>query len=439
MSALDPQREFAVEVVRKLQHAGFRALWNGGCVRDFLMGRTPKDYDVATDARPDAVRELFGHRRTLAVGANFGVIIVVGSKASGNVEVATFRREGPYLDGRRPEHVDFTGPEEDARRRDFTINGMFYDPIKEQVHDYVGGERDLAAGVVRAIGRATDRMTEDKLRMLRAVRFAATLDFQLDAATADAVRAMAREIHVVSAERIAQELKRMLVDPHRRRAMELARETDLLLEVLPELRPILEAPVPTAGARLRHSNWETALRRLQLLEQPTFELATAALFAGVPDLSAAEKSAQGKSALARAFGKRLRLSNDETDAIEWLLVHLPEVLQSRTKSLAQLKRMLAHPLARDLLSLARVDRLAADGELSAVMHCEELLRNTPLEKLAPPPLVTGDDLIALGYQPGKKFRQVLDAVRDAQLNDEISTQEAAIALAVRLLGDTSSN
>jgi poly(A) polymerase len=437
MSALDPQREFAVEVVRKLQHAGFRALWNGGCVRDFLMGRTPKDYDVATDARPDAVRDLFGHRRTLAVGASFGVIIVVGTKSSGNIEVATFRREGPYLDGRRPEHVDFTGPEEDARRRDFTINGMFYDPINEEVHDYVGGERDLAAGVVRAIGRAADRMEEDKLRMLRAVRFAATLDFQLDTATADAVRAMAREIHVVSAERIAQELKRMLVDSHRRRAMELARETDLLLEVLPELRPIFDTPVPETGVPQQHSNWETSLRRLQLLERPTFELATAALFAGVPELSAG-KQAPGKSALARAFGKRLRLSNEETDAIEWLLLHLPEVLQSRSKSLAQLKRMLAHTLARDLLNLARVDRLSSDDDLSAVMHCEELLRNTPLEKLAPPPLVTGDDLIALGYQPSKKFREVLDKVRDAQLNDEISTQEEAIALAIRLLGETDS-
>ena len=255
MSSADRQREFAVDVVRRLQEAGFRALWNGGCVRDFLMGRVPKDYDVATDARPDAVRSLFGHRRTLAVGASFGVIIVLGPKQAGNVEVATFRTEGPYLDGRRPEHVDFASPEEDAQRRDFTINGMFYDPISEQVHDYVGGEKDLAAGVVRAIGRPADRMAEDKLRMLRAVRFAATLDFQLDAATADAVRAMAPEIHVVSAERIAQELKKMLVDPHRRRAIELAHETNLLLEILPELKPVFDASDGVA--------WEAALRRLR--------------------------------------------------------------------------------------------------------------------------------------------------------------------------------
>jgi poly(A) polymerase len=425
MSTADPQREFAVDVVRRLQGAGFRALWNGGCVRDFLMGRVPKDYDVATDARPDAVRSLFGQRRTLAVGASFGVIIVLGSKASGNVEVATFRTEGPYLDGRRPEHVNFAGPEEDAQRRDFTINGMFYDPISEQVLDYVGGEKDLAAGIVRAIGRPADRMTEDKLRMLRAVRFAATLDFQLDPATAEAVQTMAPEIHVVSAERIAQELKRMLVDPHRRRAMELARDTGLLLEILPELKPILEGPDGIA--------WETSLRRLRLLEEPRFELVIAALFAGVPEIAPHGGSARKESGTARSICRRLRLSNEETDSISWLLARLPEVLASLTKSLAQLKRILSHPDARDLLALARVDRLAADGDLSGVMHCEELLRRTPPEKLDPPPLVTGDDLIALGLQPGKRFREILDAVREAQLNDELATHEDALQLVNRLL------
>ena len=173
---------------------GFAQLWAGGCVRDFLMGRVPQDYDVATNARPETVRELFGRRRTLAVGASFGVIVVVGSKESGNVEVATFRTEGPYVDGRRPEHVVFSTVQEDAQRRDFTINGMFYDPIAEKVYDYVGGEQDLAAGIVRAIGNPADRLSEDKLRLLRAVRFAATLEFELDPATADSIRAQARDI-----------------------------------------------------------------------------------------------------------------------------------------------------------------------------------------------------------------------------------------------------
>jgi poly(A) polymerase len=431
MNRADPQREFAVDVVRRLQEAGFRALWNGGCVRDFLMGRTPKDYDVATDARPDAVRGLFGHRRTLAVGASFGVIIVVGPKAAGNVEVATFRTEGPYLDGRRPEHVDFATPEQDAQRRDFTINGMFYDPLSEQVHDYVGGERDLAAGVVRAIGRPADRMAEDKLRMLRAIRFAATLDFQLDAATAEAVRAMAPEIHVVSAERIAQELKRMLVDPHRRRAIELARDTQLLLEILPELKPVLEAAdgVP----------WEKTLRRLRLLQEPRFELATAALLVDVPNVADSGRAGRKESPAVRSLCRRLRLSNQETDSIEWLLTRLPDLLGSVTKSLAELKRMLSHADARDLLELGRVDRLAADGNLAGVMHCEELLRQTPPERLDPPPLVTGDDLIARGMQPGKRFREILDAVREAQLNDEITTPDEAFRLVERLIGNSPEN
>jgi poly(A) polymerase len=434
MLRADRQREFAVDVVRRLQGAGFRALWNGGCVRDLLMGRVPKDYDVATDARPDAVRNLFGQRRTLAVGASFGVIIVLGSKEAGNIEVATFRTEGPYLDGRRPEHVDFAGPEDDARRRDFTINGMFYDPLSEQVHDYVGGEKDLAAGVVRAIGRPSDRMAEDKLRMLRAVRFAATLEFQLDGPTADAVRAMAPEIHVVSAERIAQELKRMLVDPHRRRAMELARDTQLLLEILPELRPILDEDNPGDKGNSK-SPWEISLRRLRLLEEPRFELAAAALLASVPEIGVSLSLGQKEPRVARGVCKRLRLSNQETDSIEWLLTHLSDVFASSTKSLAQLKRMLAHPDARDLLALARADRLAAESDLSGVMHCEELLQRTPPEKLDPPPFVTGDDLIARGLPPGKRIREILDTIREAQLNEEITTKEEAFRLLDRLLNN----
>ena len=240
MSTSDPKRDFAVEVVRRLHEAGFRALWAGGCVRDFLRGRVPKDYDVATDARPDAVRGSFGRRRTLAVGASFGVIVVVGTKQSGNVEVATFRTEGPYGDGRRPDHVDFSTPEKDAQRRDFTINGMFYDPIAEQVHDYVGGEADLAAGVIRAIGKPADRMSEDKLRLLRAVRFAATMEFRTrseDGRSGAGCRPT--RFASSSAERITQELRKMLVDPHRRRAMELAQELGLLAEIVPELAPAI--------------------------------------------------------------------------------------------------------------------------------------------------------------------------------------------------------
>jgi len=419
MSKPDPKREFAVEVVHRLQEAGYRALWAGGCVRDLLRGRVPQDYDVASDARPESVCTLFGHRRTVAVGASFGVIIVLGSTESGNVEVATFRSEGPYLDGRRPEHVVFTGPEEDAQRRDFTINGMFYDPIAETVHDYVGGEQDLAAGVVRAIGKPADRMAEDKLRMLRAVRFAATMDFELDPATADAVRAMAGDIHIVSAERIAQELKKMLVDRHRRRAMELTRDVGLLGQILPELEPILSAD----GGKGDLPAWGRTLRRLQLLHEPSFELAAAALLNGLPNaVATAEKIAE-----------RLRLSNQETETIGWFLGHLSDVMASKTKTLAGLKRLLVHPSARELLELARVDTLARDGDLSSVMHCEEFLQRTPAAEMDPPPLATGNDLIAMGLTPGKTFRTILETVRDAQLNEQISTKEEAMQLVRQLL------
>src|SRR5262245_37039879 len=221
MSSTDPQREFAVQVVRKLQEAGFVALWAGGCVRDYLLGHPPDDYDVATSARPEQVRELFGPRRTRAVGASFGVMLVHAPQHSGahDVEVATFRTEGPYLDGRRPEHVTFATAEEDAQRRDFTINGMFFDPVAETVLDYVGGRGDLERHLVRAIGDPRARLGDDKLRMLRAVRITARFDFALDEATAKAIREMAGEILVVSQERIAQELKKMLVHQRRARAV----------------------------------------------------------------------------------------------------------------------------------------------------------------------------------------------------------------------------
>ena len=212
---LDPAltRQFALDVVAKLRAAGHQALWAGGCVRDQLMGKTPKDYDVATDAQPERIREVFGQRRTLAIGAAFGVITVLGPKDAGQIEVATFRRDLGYSDGRRPDAVAFTSAEEDAKRRDLTINGIFFDPVAEQYLDFVGGQEDLKNHVIRAIGNPHERFAEDKLRMLRAVRFAAMFDFSLDAATKAAVQAMAGEINVVSAERIAAEMRLMFVHP----------------------------------------------------------------------------------------------------------------------------------------------------------------------------------------------------------------------------------
>jgi poly(A) polymerase len=423
VSANDPQREFAIEVVRRLREDGFQALWAGGCVRDYLLGRDPEDYDVATDARPDDVQKLFGRRRTLAVGASFGVIIVRGPAEAGQVEVATFRTEGPYLDGRRPEHVSFTSAEEDARRRDFTINGMFYDPLEHRVLDFVGGEQDLGAGVVRAIGDPRARMAEDKLRMLRAVRFAATLEFQLDPATADAVRDMAPQILVVSAERIAQEMKRMLVHPHCRRAVELTQSVGLLEIILPELKRNAVDMPNAAGSHTAHQRWNHRLRMLELLEQPGFALAAAALLHELPP------------GAVREICRRLRLSNDESEHIGWLVAHQRDLDQARTAAPAALKRLLAHPHGHDLVQLARVRTLATGGDLSDVLFVEDYLRDASAEDLNPPPLLTGADLIAAGLEPGPRFKPLLDAIRDAQLNGEVRTRDEALAALRRLLDD----
>jgi poly(A) polymerase len=436
MSSSHPKREFAVDVVKRLKQAGFQGLWAGGCVRDSLLRREPKDYDVATDARPEEVRELFGHRRTLPVGASFGVILVLGPKPAGDVEVATFRTEGPYLDGRRPDSVAFSSPEEDAGRRDFTINGMFYDPITDQVLDFVGGEQDLKAGIVRAIGDPRERMREDKLRMLRAVRFAATLQFELDRETADAVREMAEEIHVVSAERIAEELKRMLVDPHRKRAMQLAQETGLLPLIFPELAPMIGA----SADQVESNTWGRTLQMLDHLQQPRFELAAATLLhamalppaAALPLASPDEQKTRGLDDRPRSLCKRLRLSNQETDDIVWLLVNQSALADAPNLSKAKLKRLMAQPLVRDELSLHRVKSLAAGADLNAVEFCEEFLRNTPQEEINPPALITGDDLITQGLKPGRHFKELLEAVRDAQLNGKIETKQQALNLAARL-------
>lgn len=403
----DPKRQFAVDVVQRLTDAGYTALWAGGCVRDFLLGIEPKDYDVATDCRPERVREIFGHRKTQAVGASFGVILLRGPKAAGPIEIATFRSDGSYLDGRRPESVEFSTPEEDAKRRDFTINGMFYDPLERRVLDFVGGEADIAAGVVRAIGNPHDRMREDKLRMLRAVRFAATLDFQLDAVTADAIRDMAAEILVVSAERIAAELRRMLVDPHRHRAMDLCREVGLLSRIVPELQPV------TLGV---HPEWGITTQMLHLLQSPGFEVAFAALLQSID---------VGPIA---GICRRLRLSNDETDRITWLHEHRRAIDEPAALPLHRLKRLAAHRYFPALLAFVRAERLARNLDPAPVLFCEEYLRDTPAEEIDPPPLIGGNDLIALGCDPGPRFKEILTAVRDAQLDGDIATREAALQL-----------
>ncbi len=280
---MQTSQQFAVEVVRQLRAAGYQALFAGGCVRDQLLGNEPKDYDVATDATPDQVIAAFPNRKTLAIGAAFGVIAVVGPRSAGMVEVATFRRDLAYSDGRRPDCVEFCSPEEDAQRRDFTINGMFYDPLEERVHDYVGGQADLQRGLIRAIGEPRERFTEDKLRLLRAVRFTARFEFKLDEETQAAIQELAPQLRSVSVERISEELRKMLVVPRRAGGVRLLRETNLLQVIFPEWEDLLFRDLSLETDRFGQV-WDSMLAELEGLDQPSFPLALAVLLAPLPAL-----------------------------------------------------------------------------------------------------------------------------------------------------------
>ena len=408
MPAVDPaeQRAFAVEAVRQLREAGHEAYLAGGCVRDQLLGRVPKDYDVATSALPDAVRDLFGRRKTLAIGAAFGVITVRGPKHAGQIEVATFREDHGYSDGRRPDSVTFSSAEADAQRRDFTINGLFFDPLAERVLDFVGGQADLAAGVVRAIGRPAERFGEDKLRMLRAVRFTATFDFQLDADTLAAVQQLAQGVANVSAERINAEMQRMLVDPHRVRAVRLLVESRLAPVVLPEI---------VAGDDPQRL--ERAATALQQLQQPGFPLALAVL---LQEFCAPEG--------VEAVGRRWRLSRQDTEAAEWLVAQRDALSDAARQPWSRLQPILVAPGVRDLVALVEACWPERAEDLAFVRQALK----KPRSWLDPPPLISGDDLQAAGLQPGPAFGPLLRQLRAAQLDGQIGDKEAALSLARKL-------
>lgn len=452
----DTKREFAVEVVRRLQEAGHQALWAGGCVRDLVMGNEPDDFDVATSARPDEVQRLF--RRTLAVGASFGVIIVVGRTDEGQVEVATFRTEGPYSDGRHPDRVDFSTPEADAQRRDFTINGMFFDPVSEALHDFVDGRADIERRVVRAIGEPRERFAEDKLRLLRAVRFAARFEFTLDPATESAVREMAREISAVSPERIQQELRRLLEDHNRTSAIALADRVGLLSEILPEISQMHGVPqgkpMQPTGDLWDHAllvmeklgdAWRLTTERLALSRadpEPSFTLALGALLHDVGKPQTMNRDGDRLTfyhhehvghRIAEQIARRLRLSNDDRDRVQWLVEHHMYLSDAKHMRLAKLKRTLVHPGIAELLALHRADALASTGTAEHVDYCERMLRELPQTELNPPPLLTGHDLVRLDLEPGPLFKELLDKVREAQLDGTIRSKKDAIALAKRLV------
>lgn len=401
-------REFAIQVARTLTDAGYTAFWAGGCVRDALFGIEPKDYDVATDAQPRQVRDVFGEKRTRMVGAAFGVVLVHGPRGVSPIEVATFREDGVYSDGRRPDRVSFSTPERDAQRRDFTLNGLFYDPLQNEVIDYVGGRSDLEAGIVRAIGDPLKRIAEDKLRMVRAVRFSARFDFELEAATLAAIQNQAATLSAVSAERISGELQRMLTHANRVRAVELLRETQLWRVIFPEAAT--------------ESNAELELQLLRRMPANNFAAAMAALLRSV--------YAQQHKAV-QTICRRLRFSNDVRSRIGAMLADEQTLRNASDSDWPTAQRCMVKEYLEERLQFAEAVCAVHGQDDAGVTFCRHKL-SLGESVWNPPPLLTGDDLIAGGMKPGRHIRDILNAVRNAQLNGEITTPEQALELAKTL-------
>jgi len=451
-------KKHAAEIVSTLRKQGHQAYFAGGCVRDLLLSREPADYDVATDATPQQVMQIFP--QTYAVGEQFGVVLVPESNGATGVparpserseravEVATFRSDAGYSDGRHPDEVRFTkSPQEDVQRRDFTINGMMLDPATNEVLDFVGGRDDLKAGIIRAIGDPERRFTEDKLRMLRAVRFAARFDYKIDPATMAAIQKLAPKIHQVSCERVREELTKMLTEGQARRAFELLDTTGLLLEILPEIAAMKGVQQPPQY----HPEGDVFVHSLLLLEklQPNasgsvsgsvsgsisktlawgallHDVGKPATFRVAPDRIRFDGHVEVGVKMAAEILRRLRFSNHETDQILALIDnHMRFGAVQRMKQ-STLKKFLRLPAFEEHLELHRIDCLSSHGQLDAYEYTREQLRSMPPEAIRPAPLITGRDLIEAGYEPGPRFKEVLTAVEDAQLEGRLTSREAAM-------------
>jgi poly(A) polymerase len=433
----------AIRIARTLREHGYSAYLVGGCVRDLLLNREPADYDVATSATPHEVIRIFP--QTFAVGAQFGVVLVPvrrdnpeGERDNYAIEVATFRSDGAYSDGRHPDEVQFSQDARlDVQRRDFTINGLLLDPDTREVLDYVDGREDLQRGVVRTIGQAHQRFAEDKLRMLRAVRFAARFGYSIDDQTFSAIRELAPQIHQVSRERVRDEILKMLTEGHARRAFELLDQTNLLEQVLPEIKKMQGVAQPPQY----HPEGDVWIHTLMLLEglpagcpktlalgallhdvgkPPTFRVA--------PDRIRFDGHAEIGTKMAAEICRRFRLSNEDTDQVLSLVAN-----HMRFGSVAQmkestLKRFFRLPGFEEHLELHRLDCQSSHRDLSLYEFAKEKFHTMPQEQIRPTPLITGDDLIAAGYKPGPMFKELLTAVEDAQLDGSITTKEAAMEL-----------
>jgi poly(A) polymerase len=423
-------RERAIFVVQRLRQEGHEAYFAGGCVRDMLLDKAPQDYDIATSAKPEDIKSIFPD--TVPVGAEFGVMLVLVDGQP--FEVASFRYDGPYLDGRRPSHVRYGSLQEDVLRRDFTINGMLCDPIEKRVIDLVDGRLDLARRRIRAIGAAAERFAEDRLRMLRAVRFAASLQFDIDDPTFAAIGQMAATITAIAWERIGDEITRILIEGGARRGFELLDESGLLKVLLPEidaLKGIWQSPdYHPEGDVFTHT-----LLLLSHLDTTSETLAYGCLLHDVAKPACFRRDGERVTfyghteqgaALAETILKRLKRGRAVWERVSYLVRNHLRHVQAPKMRLSTLKRFLREEGIGELLELARIDALSSNGDLSYYRFCKERLAELADEEIRPAPLVRGDDLIAMGLTPGPIFSVILRQVEDQQLGGELRSREEAL-------------
>lgn len=430
-------KQTAIEIVTTLQMHGFKAYFAGGCVRDMIMGKESSDYDIATNALPRDVLKLF--EKTIPVGVQFGVVIVV--KHGHNFEVATFRTEGSYSDGRHPDYVAFSTPEDDVKRRDFTMNGLLYDPLKNEILDYVGGREDISRGIIRTIGNPIERFTEDKLRMIRAARFACRFNFPIHPDTQQAIIQRAPQIHLVSAERIREELEKILTGPNPHIGIKLLDELHLLQEILPEVSQMKGVRQPENF----HPEGDVFVHTLLCLSRlapvpepgmgkPSFTLAMGVLLHDIGKTVTFEELDRIRFNLHEKVGAdmaakicdRLKTSNAEKERIVWLVLKHLYFKDAQKMRLNKLKRLFANEGYPELAELCRIDALSSCGDLSDYHFCQNMFSKLTHEEVKPKPLITGHDLIAMGLKPGPLFKEILAKIEDEQLDGNLTTREAAI-------------
>lgn len=426
-----PSREKAIFIVKRLREAGYESYLAGGCVRDLLLGKPPQDYDISTSAKPRDIEKIFPE--TVPVGAQFGVVLVMVEEQP--FEVATFRHDGPYLDGRRPSHVRYGSLKEDILRRDFTINGMVYDPMDDRIIDLVGGRKDLEQRCVRAIGDARERFEEDRLRMARAVRFAASLNFEIENQTFEAIRELAPTIHRISWERIGEEITRILTEGGARRGFELLDDSLLLETLLPEVVAMKGVP-QSPDYHPEGDVFTHTMLTLSHLADASETLAYGCLLHDVAKPVCMRRDAERITfhghterggEMAEEILKRLKRSRAVWERVGYLVRSHLRHTQAPNMRLSTLKRFLGEAGIDELLELTRIDALSANGDLQYYAFCKSKLAELEQEEIHPEPLLRGRDLIAMGFSPGPQFHDILQQVEEAQLSGELATREDAAA------------